>query len=210
MSNAKDTIDDFYDILYEYWKALQKQYQCNVDFYILKAGEFLKIQIDYASTDIENSEDINRIINRLIKQDENGSIMETLGFYSLDQENKSSISQIVVMERGKLVEMLFRYFSQLEILKKFLKQAMLHEMGHVISNIEMYNGLTSKELVDKRNYIYNEQMEAMKKIENIKDYKAYYIAYNESPEEALANNHVGLSPEKMWKYENMLTKGMNE
>lgn len=180
---------------------LQQKFDTDTEFMIVSTSEYLKIAHEYSY-----EENIDNFINKFCEREKAGTLMCTLGVFDLDidDNNITRISQVVVMEEYVLIKLVVKYITKLDELRDFLIQGLTHEMGHVICNIESYDGRPLNEAYERKFHEHDRQNEAIKNIEDIDNYDAYYLAYNNTPEEIKANNRVGLIPEEMLKVEKKL------
>lgn len=188
------TINKITKILTDYWDSLCKKYNVSVSFNIIKTSTYINEVLDNVKSDVRPEEGIDNMLSTLrdgeslmhndaiVYKDENtgSSVVDNTGVYMLLERYMCIIS-----EAGDDVDGLINY----------LKKAMLHEMGHILVNYDLYNvddWDKIRELLDTLAKNKEECKERLKN-PNLSQEEKMKIYYNDIISERMANERVGLN-----------------
>lgn len=201
-------IEQVTDSLYKIWDDLKEQYCVNTDFVICSTSSYLKIKNEYHRFDM-SEKPLDELINDLSANENNGTLIETLSTITIDGNNKVHVHSVVCLRDETLYELILRNIGRIDLLIEYLKQSLLHEMGHVLCNLDYENKTIEEwriEICEKKVY---EDRQTREYAEQIDDPDEYMLTYFNLPGERSANDRVGLTAEDMVKMDKEICEPMN-
>lgn len=115
INSIEKEVEKMYRTLKIHWKKLQRSYNSDVKFLILKTGDYLKIAQKFTC-----NENIDEFVDKICKREDGGTVMCTFCLFNQeDDESIITISQVVVMEYVMLLDLIIKNMNKLKELKKF-------------------------------------------------------------------------------------------
>lgn len=200
-TNPRKVIKEMTGFLRGEWKSLCKEFNVDVDFYIVYADEDLRLMWNnvyrYDSA-MQSAEDVIKHYTAFRNID---TIIDTaVGYVSEDGE----VHQHVTLLRETFYYLIIVCMDHLDDLKEFLRISLRHEMGHCKANIDMFASMSlsdADKLFRKEYYETQKQYdEWCKEHPDATDEERTKFYYS-TPQEKRANDAVGLTWDEMWKSE---------
>lgn len=187
------------DILEEYWNGLCDKYQIYPELFIIDhnkrfdtlMSDFMKyVKTDDIITIESTIEFLKKSAEGIISYNDN---IDAIMFTVLNPYKKPLSSVFITYED---IECILTLNKPIDVCIEYLKQSLLHEMGHCISNEDIYNlNMLDTHIIRNDKII---QSEYIRYIDMNISQKSYLwdLAYFNSPMELRANNAVGLTADE--------------
>lgn len=188
------TINKITNILSEYWDSLCKKYNVSVQFNMIKTSTYIDEVLDGVKSGARTEDAIDNMLS--ILRDGDALMYVRATFYSDENTGKP------VVDNNGVYLLLERYACVIADagndvcgLIKYLKNSMLHEMGHVLVNYDLCNVDDWDKLHELLGSLAKNNDECKERLKdpNLSHEEKTKIYYNEIIDEKMANDRVGLN-----------------
>lgn len=192
-----ESINNITDMLVKYWNSLCKKYNVDVEFNVVKTATYVR----FKKTD-RGSKMTKKSMSQILEMLENdNSCMHTEVILCGNNEtNKTFVfcpGVFLLIEKYLLI--LSEYGDDIDGVTQYFKTMLLHQMGHILVEYELYNDKDIDDSCKLRNDMIKNRAEVKKKLRDNADKltKEEYnnIYYNEIIGEKMANDKFGLTSE---------------
>lgn len=188
------TINKITNILSEYWDSLCKKYKVSVPFNMIKTSTYINEVLDGVKHGVSTEDVIDNMLSILR---DSGQLMYTRAiFYSDENTSKPVVDHTgvyMLLERYTCV--IADAGNDICGLIKYLKNSMLHEMGHILVNYDLCDVGDWDKLNKLLGTLAKNHDECKERLKdpNLSHEEKTKIYYNEILEEKMANAIVGLN-----------------
>lgn len=188
------TINKITNTLLKYWDSLCEKYNVSVPFNMIRTSTYINEVLDGVKSGVRTEDAIDHMLSTLRDGD---TLMYTCAtFYSDENTGKPVVDNTgvyLLLERYTCV--ISDAGNDICGLIKYLKNSMLHEMGHILVNCDLYNVDDWDKLHELLGSLAknNEECKERLKDPNLSYEEKTKIYYNDIIDEKMANDRVGLN-----------------
>lgn len=190
--NITGVVSGLVTMLYEEWNNLKAEYGVNFPFVLSSTGKFIEL---CAETYVNDS------VDDMMKFVKECDVIKGSGFMCTmwrpleTPDGKTAVMCSVHMVNETFFNACLEYFHDMDILERFLKMSLRHEMGHCLVFKETFEGVDFKNIPDMVKKYDEDHKNAIKEtgFDSCKDPFEKDRIYHNLPREKEADERVGLT-----------------